>query len=83
MGLLVRSFKKKDLSQIDIGGVTLLRAAAKNHKRVTVVSQPTDYHLAEQVLLAAIDDEALLLRRDFALKVGSSSTDHARHVSGV
>ena len=25
------------------GGVTLLRAAAKNHKRVTVVCDPNDY----------------------------------------
>lgn len=28
---------------IDIGGVTLLRAAAKNHKWVSVVSSPSDY----------------------------------------
>ena len=26
-----------------VGGVTLLRAAAKNHARVTVVCDPTDY----------------------------------------
>ncbi len=28
---------------IDIGGVTLLRAAAKNHSRVTILSDPKDY----------------------------------------
>lgn len=28
------------VEQIDIGGVTLLRAAAKNHKRVTVICDP-------------------------------------------
>lgn len=28
------------VEEIDIGGVTLLRAAAKNHKRVTVLSSP-------------------------------------------
>lgn len=27
-----------------IGGVTLLRAAAKNHARVTIISDPKDYH---------------------------------------
>ncbi|KAI9890024.1 MAG: bifunctional phosphoribosylaminoimidazolecarboxamide formyltransferase/IMP cyclohydrolase [Vezdaea aestivalis] len=31
------------VEEIDIGGVTLLRAAAKNHDRVTVLSDPTDY----------------------------------------
>lgn len=28
------------VEEIDIGGVTLLRAAAKNHSRVTVLSDP-------------------------------------------
>lgn len=31
------------IEQIDIGGVTLLRAAAKNHQRVTIVCDPNDY----------------------------------------
>jgi phosphoribosylaminoimidazolecarboxamide formyltransferase/IMP cyclohydrolase len=31
------------IENIDIGGVALLRAAAKNHERVTVVSDPADY----------------------------------------
>ncbi|KAI8376551.1 phosphoribosylaminoimidazolecarboxamide formyltransferase/IMP cyclohydrolase [Radiomyces spectabilis] len=31
------------VEEIDIGGVTLLRAAAKNHARVAIVSDPTDY----------------------------------------
>ncbi|KAK5681675.1 bifunctional phosphoribosylaminoimidazolecarboxamide formyltransferase/IMP cyclohydrolase [Elasticomyces elasticus] len=32
------------VEEIDIGGVTLIRAAAKNHGRVTVLSDPEDYH---------------------------------------
>lgn len=31
------------MENIDIGGVTLLRAAAKNHARVCVLSDPQDY----------------------------------------
>jgi phosphoribosylaminoimidazolecarboxamide formyltransferase / IMP cyclohydrolase len=31
------------VEEIDIGGVTLLRAAAKNHKRVLVLTDPNDY----------------------------------------
>lgn len=31
------------VEEIDIGGVTLIRAAAKNHTRVTVLTDPEDY----------------------------------------
>lgn len=33
------------IENIDIGGVTLLRAAAKNHERVTVLCNPNDYSI--------------------------------------
>jgi phosphoribosylaminoimidazolecarboxamide formyltransferase/IMP cyclohydrolase len=36
---------KDAIETIDIGGVTLLRAAAKNYERVTVVCDPCDYDL--------------------------------------
>jgi AICAR transformylase/IMP cyclohydrolase PurH len=54
------------VEQIDIGGVTLLRAAAKNHERVAVVCDPADY----DALLAALQGGALddALRRRLALK---------------
>lgn len=31
------------VEEVDIGGVTLLRAAAKNHERVSILSDPKDY----------------------------------------
>ncbi len=40
------------IEQIDIGGVTLIRAAAKNHARVTLVCDPADYEAALGELLA-------------------------------
>lgn len=45
----VETVKKPDctladaVENIDIGGVTLLRAAAKNHNRVIILSDPKDY----------------------------------------
>ena len=33
------------IENIDIGGVSLIRAAAKNHRNVTVITNPEDYHL--------------------------------------
>jgi phosphoribosylaminoimidazolecarboxamide formyltransferase/IMP cyclohydrolase len=32
------------IENIDIGGVTLIRAAAKNHERVTLICDPADYN---------------------------------------
>ncbi len=48
------------LEQIDIGGVTLLRAAAKNSPGVVVVVDPASY---DEVLRAVSDDDLPLSRR--------------------
>ncbi|KOB71528.1 Bifunctional purine biosynthesis protein PURH [Operophtera brumata] len=40
------------VENVDIGGVTLLRAAAKNHDRVTVICDPRDYEKVVQELKA-------------------------------
>lgn len=54
------------VEQIDIGGVTLLRAAAKNHERVLVVCDPADYGAVLAAVQAGAVDDAL--RRRLALK---------------
>jgi phosphoribosylaminoimidazolecarboxamide formyltransferase/IMP cyclohydrolase len=54
------------VEQIDIGGLTLLRAAAKNFESVLVVCDPADY---QQVLAALAGATASVsLRRQLALK---------------
>jgi len=56
------------IEEIDIGGVTLLRAAAKNHESVLVVSDPDDY---ARVSKALTEDDCKVnasLRRRLALK---------------
>ncbi len=61
------------IEQIDIGGVTLIRAAAKNFKRVTLVADPADYAEVLQSLQAGqISDE---LRKELAIK-GFRQTTH-------
>ena len=55
------------LEQIDIGGVALLRSAAKNHRHVTVISDTKDY----TSVLEAMDDSGQLpdkMRRALAAK---------------
>lgn len=55
------------VEQVDIGGVTLLRAAAKNHERVTIVCDPKDYtRVANQFLQNG--DTSLETRRELAVK---------------
>ena len=56
------------IENIDIGGPSMLRSAAKNHASVTVVCDPKDY---PSVLAAMKTDPAVLseLRRRLALKV--------------
>jgi len=54
------------IENIDIGGVTLLRAAAKNYSKVIVVTSPEDYeHVAEAITMNMVSDE---LRRNLAKK---------------
>ncbi len=61
------------IEQIDIGGPTMLRSAAKNHESVWVVSDPVDY---DRVLagLELAPAEALALRRELAVKVYASTS---------
>lgn len=62
------------VEQIDIGGVTLLRAAAKNFGRVTVVCDPADYGMVLDGLRADTLGEAQ--RRQLALKAFAHTRDY-------
>jgi phosphoribosylaminoimidazolecarboxamide formyltransferase / IMP cyclohydrolase len=54
------------MGTVDIGGPTMIRAAAKNHKDVTVVVDPADYG---RVLSLLDGDDDPGLRRELAAKV--------------
>ena len=54
------------IENIDIGGPSLLRAAAKNHRHVTVVVDPDDYAVVLDALRAGGPDERF--RRQLAVK---------------
>ncbi|CAN6665888.1 bifunctional purine biosynthesis protein Ade17p [Trichomonascus vanleenenianus] len=62
------------VEEIDIGGVTLLRAAAKNHARVTILSDPNDYSLfLEELDKGEISQES---RNNFALKAFEHTAEY-------
>ena len=56
------------IENIDIGGPSMLRSAAKNHDSVTVITDPADYAEAA-AQIAATGDTTLAFRRHLAAKV--------------
>uniref|UniRef100_A0A5F9CZB6 Bifunctional purine biosynthesis protein ATIC n=1 Tax=Oryctolagus cuniculus TaxID=9986 RepID=A0A5F9CZB6_RABIT len=70
------------VEQIDIGGVTLLRAAAKNHARVTVVCEPEDYAVVSSEMQASDSkDTSLETRRQLALKAFTHTAQYDEAIS--
>jgi len=61
------------IENIDIGGPSMLRSAAKNHERVTVVCDPADYAsvLAE---FQASGDTSVATRQKLAIKVYATTS---------
>lgn len=66
------------IENIDIGGPTMLRAAAKNHASVTVLIDPADYRrVVEQIEKTGSVDDAT--RFDLAVK----TFEHTAHYDGA
>lgn len=62
------------LENIDVGGPSMLRSAAKNHESVLAVVDPTDYPLVLEMLKQGrIGPET---RREFAAKVFAHTSDY-------
>lgn len=84
----VKTISKPDVSvedaveQIDIGGVTLLRAAAKNHARVTIVCDPDDYpRVAKEMEGSEGNDTTLDTRKTLALKAFTHTAQYDDAIS--
>ncbi len=75
------------IEQIDIGGPTLIRAAAKNFKFVTVVVDPADYPRIESELKASGGEISLRTRLELARKAFRHTHRYdgaiARYLEGV
>lgn len=67
------------VEEIDIGGVTLLRAAAKNHSRVTILSDPNDYPgFLEELSKGEVTENS---RKVYALKAFEHTADYDAAIS--
>ncbi|KAG5677894.1 hypothetical protein PVAND_007611 [Polypedilum vanderplanki] len=68
------------IENIDIGGVTLLRAAAKNHERVTVLCDPSDYSVVLNEL-TQFGDTKKETRQSLALKAFTHTAEYDSVIS--
>ncbi|KAJ3308847.1 bifunctional phosphoribosylaminoimidazolecarboxamide formyltransferase/IMP cyclohydrolase [Boothiomyces sp. JEL0838] len=70
------------VEEVDIGGVTLLRAAAKNHARVTIVSDPSDYStLIEELKKSGNATVSQETRNRLALKAFTQTANYDQAIS--
>ncbi len=68
------------IENIDIGGPSMLRSAAKNHHRVTVICDPTDYAtISDELKSGAISKDT---RRRLAAKAFAHTTAYDAAISG-
>jgi len=70
------------IEAIDIGGPSLLRAAAKNYRRVGVLCRPGDYEEFMQAFSEGDGDPGLSWRRRWAARAFAHTRDYDRAISG-
>ena len=70
------------IEQIDIGGPSMIRSAAKNYQSVTVVTDPTDYPAVIENLKEEQGGTGLALRERLAIKAFSTTASYDRAISG-
>jgi len=69
------------IEKVDIGGPSMIRGAAKNHKDVVVVAAKKDYHLLEEILKEQKGETTLEQRRMFAIKAFDVCTGYDMAIS--
>jgi phosphoribosylaminoimidazolecarboxamide formyltransferase/IMP cyclohydrolase len=69
------------IEKIDIGGPSMIRAAAKNHASVVVVAAKRDYILLEEILREQKGETTIEQRRMFAIKAFDVCTGYDLSIS--
>ncbi|TJZ50611.1 bifunctional phosphoribosylaminoimidazolecarboxamide formyltransferase/IMP cyclohydrolase [Sphingobacterium olei] len=64
------------IEKIDIGGISLIRAAAKNFNDVVIISSKTDYTELEQILASQDGITTLEQRKSFAKRAFNTSSHY-------
>jgi phosphoribosylaminoimidazolecarboxamide formyltransferase/IMP cyclohydrolase len=69
------------IEQIDIGGPSMLRSAAKNYQSVTVVVDPADYEIVLETMRDHAGETTLKLRERLAIKVFVKTASYDRTIA--
>jgi phosphoribosylaminoimidazolecarboxamide formyltransferase/IMP cyclohydrolase len=69
------------IENIDIGGPSMLRSAAKNHASVTVVCDPSDYSRVLEVMSSEDEAAVSALRSELAQKVFQTTGTYDKAIS--
>ena len=69
------------IEKIDIGGPSMIRAAAKNHKDVMVIASKSDYDELVKILIEQKGETTLEQRRRFAIKAFDVCTSYDTAIS--
>ncbi|MGB4776663.1 MAG: bifunctional phosphoribosylaminoimidazolecarboxamide formyltransferase/IMP cyclohydrolase [Daejeonella sp.] len=64
------------IEKIDIGGISLIRAAAKNYKDVAIIASKNDYEVLENILTNNTGCTTLTDRKNFARKAFNVSSHY-------
>lgn len=68
------------IEQIDIGGPSMIRSAAKNYESVTVVVDPADYDSVLETMRDHEGETTLKLREHLAIKAFQKTSDYDRAI---
>lgn len=69
------------VENIDIGGPAMLRAGAKNHERVAVITDPSDYHEILRELQSETCALSLVTRKRLAAKVYTHTAQYDAQIA--
>src|SRR5438128_7201028 len=69
------------IENIDVGGLSMIRSAAKNYESVTVVVDPADYNLVLETMRDNKGETTLKLRERLAIKAFVRTADYDRAIS--
>jgi phosphoribosylaminoimidazolecarboxamide formyltransferase/IMP cyclohydrolase len=69
------------IEKIDIGGPSMIRAAAKNHRDVVIIAAKKEYALLEEILRTQTGETTLEQRRSFAIKAFDVCTAYDNAIS--
>ncbi len=68
------------IENIDIGGPSMIRSAAKNHEFITIITEPSDYNTLLEEMKINSGKTSLDFRRSMAVKAFEKTTEYDNNI---